>query len=126
MGLLMKSNSRITFTYLFVSVFLLLIALVLPVLATDEQPKFIVQFDNNSNELVYYHLYWISHPFGGSAWVNMAGGELAAKSSWRPGGSFRNGTYFIQWSDREKVLEWDVFVHTNSDGGVRYLSYPME
>ena len=112
---------------------LLLIFIVLLVLlplsnwaTADEQPKFIVQFDNNSNELVYYHLYWISHPFGGSAWVNMAGGELAAKSSWRPGGSFRNGTYFIQWSDREKVLEWDVFVHTNSDGGVRYLSYPME
>jgi hypothetical protein len=93
----------------------LLIVLVIVLLPSIAFAKFSIQFENTSDKKMFYLLYWIDHSYDWPHPLNMAGGELAAKEIIDLNVSYKNGKYFVIWSDQN---EWQNKVHMNINDAV--------
>lgn len=76
---------------------------------------FSIQFDNTTNKKMFYLLYWIDHTYDWPNPFNLAGGELAAREKIDLEVSYKNGRYFVIWSDES---DWQNKVMMNVNPGV--------
>ena len=84
---------------------------VMPVIAFA---NFSIQLDNNTGKKMFYTLYWIDHNYDWPHPFNLAGGELKASESIDLQSKYRNGKYYVVWSDRG---DWQnkVMMNVNED-----------
>jgi hypothetical protein len=76
---------------------------------------FSIQFDNTTNKKMFYLLYWIDHTYDWPHPFNLAGGELGAQEKIDLAVSYKNGRYFVIWSDQG---DWQNKVMMNVNPGV--------
>jgi len=76
---------------------------------------FSIQFDNTTDQKLFYSLYWIDHNYDWPHPFNMAGGELGAQQKIDLKVRPKNGKYYVIWSDRG---EWQNKVMLNVNAGV--------
>jgi hypothetical protein len=76
---------------------------------------FSIQFDNTTNKKMFYLLYWIDHTYDWPHPFNLAGGELGAQEKIDLSVSYKNGRYFVIWSDQG---DWQNKVMMNVNPGV--------
>jgi len=91
---------------------LVIIAIILiPVIAFA---NFSIQLDNNTGKKMFYLLYWVDHTYDWPQPFNLAGGELMASESIDLRSNYRNGKYFVVWSDNG---DWQnkVMLNVNDD-----------
>ena len=81
-------------------IMLILMILFLP---TSVFADFSVTFENSSETKLYYHLFWVNHPFDWPFPVRMAGGELDASERIDLSVDYKPGKYFIVCRDEK---EW--------------------
>jgi hypothetical protein len=63
---------------------------------------------------MFYALYWIDHTYDWPHPFNLAGGELKASETIDLKSTYRNGKYYVVWSDKEN---WQnkVLMNVNND-----------
>ena len=91
---------------------LVIIAIILmPALAFA---NFSIQLDNNTGKKMFYALYWIDHTYDWPHPFNLAGGELKASETIDLKSTYRNGKYYVVWSDKG---DWQnkVLMNVNND-----------
>ena len=76
---------------------------------------FSIQFDNTTNKKMFYQLYWVDHTYDWPYPFNLAGGELDALEKIDLKISYKNGRYFVIWSDKG---EWQNRVMLNVNAGI--------
>ena len=76
---------------------------------------FSIQFDNTTNKKVFYALSWVDHTYDWPYPFNLAGGELDAKETIDLNVHYKNGQYFVIWSDRD---QWQNKVMMNVNTGI--------
>ena len=64
---------------------------------------FSIQFDNTTDRKMFYALYWVDHTYDWPYPFNLAGGELDAKETIDLNVRYKNGRYFVIWSDRDQM-----------------------
>jgi hypothetical protein len=76
--------------------------------------NFSIQLDNNTGKKMFYLLYWVDHTYDWPHPFNLAGGELKASESIDLRSNYRNGRYFVVWSDNR---DWQnkVMLNVNDD-----------
>jgi hypothetical protein len=76
--------------------------------------NFSIQLDNNTGKKMFYLLYWVDHTYDWPHPFNLAGGELQASESIDLRSDYRNGKYFVVWSDNG---DWQnkVMLNVNDD-----------
>jgi hypothetical protein len=79
---------------------------------------FSIQFDNTTDKKMFYMLYWIDHNHDWPHPFNMAGGELDAREKIDLQAKYKNGRYFVIWSDKGK---WRNKVMLNVNAGINLV-----
>ena len=76
--------------------------------------NFSIQLDNTTVKKLFYMLYWVDHTYDWPYPFHLAGGELKASESIDLKSNYRNGKYFVVWSDRG---DWhnQVMMNVNDD-----------
>lgn len=76
--------------------------------------NFSIQLDNNTGKKMFYLLYRIDHSYDWPHPFNLAGGELKASETIDLKTNYRNGKYYVVWSDNG---DWDnkVMMNVNDD-----------
>jgi hypothetical protein len=76
--------------------------------------NFSIQLDNNTGKKMIYALYWIDHIYDWPHPFNLAGGELKASETIDLKSKYRNGNYYVVWSDKG---DWQnkVLMNVNDD-----------
>ena len=76
--------------------------------------NFSIQLDNNTGKKMFYALYWIDHTYDWPHPFNLAGGELKASETIDLKSKYRNGKYYVVWSDKG---DWQnkVLMNVNDD-----------
>ena len=93
----------------------LLIITAIVLLPSIALATFSIQFDNTSDKKMIYALYWIDHTYDWPHPFNLAGGELDAREKIDLEVSYKNGRYFVIWSDKG---DWQNKVMMNVNPGV--------
>ena len=81
----------------------ILLVLIILFLPTSVLADFSVTFENTSDSKMYYHLFWVNHPFEWPFPARMAGGELDVSQSIELSVNYNPGKYYVVWSDGK---EW--------------------
>ena len=76
---------------------LVIIAIIL--MPTITFANFSIQLDNNTGKKMFYLLYWVDHIYDWPHPFNLAGGELKASEAIDLRSNYRNGKYYVVWSD---------------------------
>jgi len=84
---------------------------------------FSIQFDNTTDKKVFYALYWVDHTYDWPQPFNLAGGELDAKKTIDLKVHYKNGKYFVIWSDRD---QWQNRVMMNVNAGITSVKVTPE
>ena len=76
--------------------------------------SFSIQLDNNTGKKMFYLLYWVDHIYDWPHPFNLAGGELKASETIDLRSNYRNGKYYVVWSDNG---DWEnkVMMDVNDD-----------
>ncbi len=80
---------------------------------------FSIQFDNTTDRKVFYALYWIDHTYDWPYPFNLAGGELDARETIDLNVRYKNGQYFVIWSDHK---DWQHKVTMDVSDDVRSVT----
>jgi hypothetical protein len=91
--------------------FIIMAIILLPSIAFA---TFSIQFDNTTNKKMFYLFYWIDHTYDWPHPFNLAGGELDAREKIDLEVSYKNGRYFVIWSD-EGDWQNKVVMNVNPD-----------
>jgi hypothetical protein len=97
----------------------ILLAIIFSLAVSGAALAFSFQVQNDIDNKIVYHLYWIDTGSEYDGPDPQAGGELAAKSSIRLAREFSPGIYFVKWwagSEiyNEKLIEVDESVMADS------------
>lgn len=84
---------------------------------------FSIQFDNTTDRKVFYALYWIDHTYDWPYPFNLAGGELDARETIDLNVRYKNGQYFVIWSDKD---QWQNRVMMNVNAGITSVKVTPE
>jgi hypothetical protein len=76
---------------------------------------FSIQFDNTTNKKMFYLLYWVDHTYDWPHPFNLAGGELDAQETIDLKVRYKNGQYFVIWSDKG---QWQNRVMMSVNAGI--------
>ena len=101
----------------------LLIIIALVLLPSVAFAAFSIQFDNTTDKKVFYALYWVDHNYDWPYPFNLAGGELDARESIDLDVRYKNGQYFVIWSDRD---QWKNKVIMNVNAGITSVKVTPE
>jgi len=93
---------------------LVIIAIIL--IPTIAFANFSIQLDNNTDKKMFYLLYWVDHTYDWPHPFNLAGGELKSSESIDLRSDYRNGKYFVVWSDNG---DWQNKVMLNVNDNVK-------
>jgi hypothetical protein len=77
--------------------------------------SFFIQFDNTTHKKMFYLLYWVDHTHDWPYPFNLAGGELDAQETIDLNVRYKNGQYFVIWSDGG---QWQNRVMMNVNAGI--------
>ena len=77
-------------------IFVIITIILIPTIAFA---NFSIQLDNNTGKKMFYLLYWVDHIYDWPHPFNLAGGELKAAETIDLRSNYRNGKYFVVWSD---------------------------
>ena len=81
-----------------------LIILAIILMPTVALANFSIQLDNNTGKKMFYLLYWVDHVYDWPHPFNLAGGELKASETIDLRSNYRNGKYYVVWSDNK---DWE-------------------
>ncbi|MGD8881690.1 MAG: hypothetical protein PVI82_07365 [Desulfobacterales bacterium] len=101
----------------------LLIIVAIILLPSIALASFSIQFDNTTDKKMVYLLYWIDHTYDWPLPFNLAGGELDAQEKIDLKVSYKNGRYFVIWSDKG---EWQNKLMLNVNAGVTSVKVTPE
>ncbi len=76
---------------------------------------FSIQFDNTTHKKMFYLLYWVDHTYDWPYPFNLAGGELGAQETIDLKVRYKNGQYFVIWSDKG---QWQNRVMMSINAGI--------
>jgi hypothetical protein len=76
---------------------------------------FSIQFENTYNKKMFYLLYWVDHTYDWPYPFNLAGGELDAQETIDLNVRYKNGQYFVIWSDKG---QWQNRVMMSINAGI--------
>jgi hypothetical protein len=76
---------------------------------------FSIQFENTYNKKMFYLLYWVDHTYDWPYPFNLAGGELDAQETIDLKVRYKNGQYFVIWSDKG---QWQNRVMMSVSAGI--------
>ena len=80
--------------------------------------SFSIQLDNNTGKKMFYLLYWVDHIYDWPHPFNLAGGELKASETIDLRSNYRNGKYYVVWSDNG---DWENKVMMNVNDEVKLV-----
>ena len=80
--------------------------------------NFSIQLDNNTGKKMFYLLYWVDHIYDWPHPFNLAGGELKASETIDLRSNYRNGKYYVVWSDNG---DWENKVMMNVNDEVKLV-----